>query len=93
LYSKKSTLARQLVAEKDQTLTRVTQEVEELRSEVESGGHSERKIMALAMSQAQREVDFRIIVCMCAHVLMLCLNGAFICNTYACALIFMCYKG
>lgn len=57
--SKKSSLARQLVAEKDATLKRVTTEVEELRSEVESGGHSEKKIMALAKSQAQREAEVK----------------------------------
>jgi len=33
--------------------------VEELRSEVESGGHSERKIMAIAASQATREAEVK----------------------------------
>uniref|UniRef100_A0A7S2WUX2 GRIP domain-containing protein n=1 Tax=Rhizochromulina marina TaxID=1034831 RepID=A0A7S2WUX2_9STRA len=58
-FSKKSTLARQLIAEKDDALQRLTQEAEELRSEVESGGHSERKIMELAQAQASREAEVK----------------------------------
>ena len=51
-HHQKSTLARSLVAEKDAILKRITKEVEELRDEVESGGHSERKIIELAQQQA-----------------------------------------
>lgn len=47
-HRKKSALARQLVAEKDEALTLVTAEADELRQEVESGGHNEKKIFALA---------------------------------------------
>lgn len=36
-YSRKSALARQLVAEKDSTLKRITKEVDELREEVSAG--------------------------------------------------------
>jgi len=53
----KSSLARQLVTEKEATIEILTKEVEELRSEVETGGHSERKIMELAKAQAVRETD------------------------------------
>lgn len=47
-HRKKSALARQLVAEKEEALTLVTAEADELRQEVESGGHNEKKIFALA---------------------------------------------
>jgi hypothetical protein len=44
----KSSLATQLVLEKDAALTLAAAEVDELRAEVESGGHSDKKIFALA---------------------------------------------
>ena len=47
-YSRRAALARELVKEKDGALQKVTAEADELRSEVESGGHSERKIFQLA---------------------------------------------
>lgn len=47
-HRKKSALARQLVAEKEEALTLVTAEADELRKEVESRGHSEKKIFAIA---------------------------------------------
>jgi hypothetical protein len=61
-HSRKSSLARQLVKEKDTALQRVTAEVDELRSEVESGGHSERKIIQLAQAQATRDSEVKITV-------------------------------
>jgi hypothetical protein len=49
--NKKSRLARQVVQEKDKELTEKTARLEELESEVSSGGHADRKIFELARAQ------------------------------------------
>ena len=47
-FHKKSALAREMMTEKENQVQHLTTRVEELESEISTGGHSERKIMELA---------------------------------------------
>eukprot|EP00638_Chattonella_subsalsa_P009496 CAMPEP_0117741610 /NCGR_PEP_ID=MMETSP0947-20121206/5030_1 /TAXON_ID=44440 /ORGANISM="Chattonella subsalsa, Strain CCMP2191" /LENGTH=595 /DNA_ID=CAMNT_0005557929 /DNA_START=40 /DNA_END=1824 /DNA_ORIENTATION=- len=58
-HKKKSALARQLLAEKDTQAKELEKQVAELQAEIDSGGHSERKIMQLAQAQASRDTKIK----------------------------------
>ena len=47
-FHKKSALAREMISDKETMVNTLTARVEELESEIATGGHSERKIMELA---------------------------------------------
>lgn len=54
-YTKKSTAARVMMSEKDAEIKTLTALVAELKDEIASGAHNERRIFELAKSQSQRE--------------------------------------
>lgn len=64
-YTKKSNRARQLVADKDESVRMLTARVAALQEEISSGGHTHRRILEIAESQAHRdaaiakEIDMR----------------------------------
>ena len=59
-FAKKSSLARQLLSEKEEECRVLQQKVSELQDEINSGAPSERKIFEYAQKQAQREVTHNI---------------------------------
>lgn len=54
-FSKKSTTARVILGEREDTIRSLSQRVKELEEEIISGAPSERKIFELAQAQAKRE--------------------------------------
>lgn len=54
-FTKKSNAARAMMSEKDAEIVKLTTLVAELKDEIASGAHNERRIFELAKSQSQRE--------------------------------------
>lgn len=67
-YNKKSSTARLLLNEKEESLRTLVVRVRELEEEIFSGAPQERKIFELAQSQAKREATHGLHKYVCYHV-------------------------